>query len=587
MGDLQDSELEIIVKIRTIQFNNHKLLGNLRLDFVDLSTDKPFDTVILAGENGSGKTFILEEIYSTLGEPDLDKQNRDATLELQTDGNDLQTIRERLNASNLSIPSERITAQYSYHVPGSWHNLSIKLTNQEGEVNRNAFDYLGRADDKPKPFRVFLSEAALNFQAHEIDTVGASGVDANVGARRGGAKLAEEITQLLVDIRAADNEDLAKWCAAHPGAAPLPDVHEKRMKRFREAIEFMFPNKRFKTVSRESGKLRVEFEEHGKTTTLNELSTGEKQIVFRGGFLLRDLASVQGGIFLIDEPELSLHPNWQARILGFYQRLLQRGGGATTQLIVATHSPFVVHDQPSAKVVILKRNQDTGAVEVDPEPSYPTSGQARVIHSLNVEALIERSQHDLVVLVEGETDKTILGHAWSKLYPGVAPFFELRAALGHTAIRTILNEAQVFKKNPTKKLVGLFDFDTAFSEWKGTWNNTKKRVVVDPARCLVKKHDKHDGWVMLLPVPANRSHLANERLGAASALSIELLFQDGDHLPGMILQEPLPAPDAFKPRMNDTRKVEFAEHVKHLPAASFDAFKPIFDRWRDIRDGRL
>ena len=50
------------MKILKMQFHGHNILGDLSLDFTD-ETGNPVDTVILAGENGCGKTLILEELY--------------------------------------------------------------------------------------------------------------------------------------------------------------------------------------------------------------------------------------------------------------------------------------------------------------------------------------------------------------------------------------------------------------------------------------------------------------------------------------------------------------------------------------------
>ncbi len=49
-------------KIRKISFHAHPILGNLILDFCDLSGNA-CDTVIFAGENGTGKSTILNELY--------------------------------------------------------------------------------------------------------------------------------------------------------------------------------------------------------------------------------------------------------------------------------------------------------------------------------------------------------------------------------------------------------------------------------------------------------------------------------------------------------------------------------------------
>ncbi len=68
--------------------------------------------------------------------------------------------------------------------------------------------------------------------------------------------------------------------------------------------------------------------------TLGMLSSGEKQIVI----LFTYLAFSPGKIFIIDEPELSLHPRWQEEFLNAVNEVMPKD----TQLIVATHSPAIV-----------------------------------------------------------------------------------------------------------------------------------------------------------------------------------------------------------------------------------------------------
>lgn len=67
---------------------------------------------------------------------------------------------------------------------------------------------------------------------------------------------------------------------------------------------------------------------------LELLSSGEKQIVI----LFTYLAFSRGNVFVIDEPELSLHPRWQEEFLGGVSEVMPKG----TQLIIATHPPAIV-----------------------------------------------------------------------------------------------------------------------------------------------------------------------------------------------------------------------------------------------------
>jgi predicted ATPase len=67
---------------------------------------------------------------------------------------------------------------------------------------------------------------------------------------------------------------------------------------------------------------------------IESLSSGEKQLII----LFTHLCFDGGNVFIIDEPELSLHPKWQEEFLPAFIKLTPPG----TQLIMATHSAAVV-----------------------------------------------------------------------------------------------------------------------------------------------------------------------------------------------------------------------------------------------------
>lgn len=574
------------MRIRSVSFEGHHVLGDLALDFSDPVTGTAATTVILAGENGTGKSLILNEIYRVLGEPDISHQRMAAvSFKLDIDAEEIplwqqqfDTLRDQPGAWDHSA-----SARLVLHPNASWapdSTIALEVAAQPASIP------LKRAFADPRLFRAFYSEAEISFQAGTVGNIGAGDLDKGPPFRRSKSELAREIAQLIVDIRAADNEDLTKWVEADPGVVPPDEVKEVRLKRFRDAIAYMFPTKRLSSVVRNNGHMRVEFNEFERTSDLETLSTGEKQIVFRGGFLLRDLEIMKGATILVDEPELGLHPAWQARILGFYRRLLPDTGPIPTQFIFTTHSPFVVHDQAQAKVIILKKDSATGAIQVDPEPSYPTTGQARVVNALNIPALVAQAAHDTIVLVEGTTDVSMVELAWEHLRGTPLPF-ELRAALANSAIRTVLKDDQLFAKNPGKRIVGLFDFDDAYNDWKGIWTNQGQIVSNNVSDGLVKRYPGKDGWAMLLPVPAFRAHLADEALGGDSALTIELLFCDADLIPGMLSYKRLPAAGATVPVVKPAMKTQFAAHARTLAKEAFANFEPLLQRIEDIRAGRL
>lgn len=79
----------------------------------------------------------------------------------------------------------------------------------------------------------------------------------------------------------------------------------------------------------------------------DKLSAGEKQLL---SFLCYNIFS-NNKIIIIDEPELSLHPDWQRKLLPL---LLKQG--RSNQFIIATHSPMIYSAYPE-KEFILSQNK--------------------------------------------------------------------------------------------------------------------------------------------------------------------------------------------------------------------------------------
>lgn len=77
------------------------------------------------------------------------------------------------------------------------------------------------------------------------------------------------------------------------------------------------------------------------------LSSGEKHIIIFFAYLILGMNENKDGIFIVDEPELSLHMKWQER---FSSDLLKVA--PNLQIIFATHSPEIVGEH-RRKIVIL------------------------------------------------------------------------------------------------------------------------------------------------------------------------------------------------------------------------------------------
>jgi predicted ATP-binding protein involved in virulence len=75
----------------------------------------------------------------------------------------------------------------------------------------------------------------------------------------------------------------------------------------------------------------------GKKFKISELSTGEQTLLSKVLYLF--LKEYKNKVILIDEPELSLHPSWQNKVLKIYENFAIKNN---CQIIIATHSPHII-----------------------------------------------------------------------------------------------------------------------------------------------------------------------------------------------------------------------------------------------------
>ena len=106
---------------------------------------------------------------------------------------------------------------------------------------------------------------------------------------------------------------------------------------FKDIVNDIFINKGV-TVS-ESGKIIITMD-NGTALQLNKLSSGERQILILFYILL--FHAEPGSLVIIDEPEISLHVTWQQRLGDVFLDICRL---RNLQMIVATHSPQVIHDK--------------------------------------------------------------------------------------------------------------------------------------------------------------------------------------------------------------------------------------------------
>ena len=125
------------------------------------------------------------------------------------------------------------------------------------------------------------------------------------------------------------NRIIQQLQAGHADAAQ--QLSEKKT-RFQDIVDDLFTETGKKIVRTEN---EIRFSQIGETLVPYQLSSGEKQIL---AILLTVLVEDnQPYVLFMDEPEVSLHIEWQKRLIDLCIEL-----NPTVQIILTTHSPAVV-----------------------------------------------------------------------------------------------------------------------------------------------------------------------------------------------------------------------------------------------------
>lgn len=319
------------MKIKSIYIKNIKALKDFKIDFNS-------SVNVIIGENGLGKTTILETIYNIITSNKKfleDESSEGCNLEVLFTEDELNIVnkyRNRLKKftfkteENLIVCNHEIKKEINLH---KQFKYSIGLKNWVRKV-------------------VYLP-TDVNFKKHKVETAKKIENSKELGVILNSDEMSLNLKEYLVNIHYKDLEDMSI------GETPY------RIQRFKQLYNNFFDEKEFLGVKDFEPLFKIKAT--GEIHSADELSAGEKQIFFRGGSLLQ--MDLNDSIILIDEPELSLHPEWQQKILEFY-----KGIGENNQIIIATHSPHIVSSCKKEEVIVLDRENGKTIVKGNVEETY-------------------------------------------------------------------------------------------------------------------------------------------------------------------------------------------------------------------------
>ncbi len=334
------------MKIKTVKWKDHPILSDLILDLAD-SNGTPYETIVFAGENGTGKSTILEELSSFLN---LGSFKNFEYIEYIVDGNTYKAI----------PPTDGINHQNFFDIEdsnGQITKIRSDRQNRKQELESNTIDL--------RHYGCVFSKARSDYKTKKITTTTISTLD----QEKYDTDTNDDFTslkQLVVDVVNQDNSDYMETNRAL-GSNPKSWIDfypTSKIFRFKNSFDTFFDSLAYDKVTDLQGEKTILFTKNGTSIPVDELSTGEKQIVFRGIYLLKNSNLLQGAAIMIDEPELSMHPKWQRKILQYYKGLYTQNGQQNAQLFFATHSDHVLKEALSNQTenIVITLEENNGSI---------------------------------------------------------------------------------------------------------------------------------------------------------------------------------------------------------------------------------
>lgn len=162
---------------------------------------------------------------------------------------------------------------------------------------------------------------------------------------------------LYLPVQIGDTDNVEEKIAEHyKKKAKEYDSFKKSLAELQNYMDKIFQDLEltFKIDDVDDDKKKVFFKNaNGEIFGAEALSTGEKTLLSKVLYLY--FSELKNKIILIDEPELSLHPAWQNRVLKLYENFAIKNN---CQIIIATHSPHIIGSAKNESIRVLQKNRE-------------------------------------------------------------------------------------------------------------------------------------------------------------------------------------------------------------------------------------
>jgi predicted ATPase len=341
------------MRVKSIYLENVRGLPPIALDFFDPVTGQIRPRTVIAGSNGTGKTTVLDTIY-TLMDLNLTVAKPRKPLEPWLIPNQVRVKLELYDWPTWAQP-----AGWSLVIalgPELWLSQidarqRICITGDAPDNwSRSAYRNLSEAEDLEYLNQLFQRErfegmpTTLYFPSEQRE----------LAAKEKGQIVAESREHVWT-WRFSDTKRWSGSLESFLVAMDYRDLMAQREGRtdgsefqpFLKVVNRFLQGKQIVGVDQRSFRVQVRADD-GQEFGVDQLSSGEKQILLMLGEIQRRIS--KGSIVLIDEPEIHLHPRWQRLLV---RTLTDLCALHDAQLIITTHSGEIANAVYEHELILL------------------------------------------------------------------------------------------------------------------------------------------------------------------------------------------------------------------------------------------
>ena len=279
------------------------------------------DTNILIGKNGTGKSTILKLIHACIN------NDEDVFNDFNRPAIDLKIIkyyddnlkRDIIVSENKSFPDVK----------------SILIDTFDGKAlkcEKNKSDLDCKLSKLVKEFGKYQRELTKNFEKESQE-------------------INEKISNIVENIASATSPQLQEFQELKIKENLIKKNIYKSINLFKEIVdEFLLDTNKEVILDDNKEPLLIQLIKD-KHLSLDKISSGEKQILII--FLTILLEKDEPFILLMDEPETSLHVEWQSKLIESIKRL-----NPNIQIIIATHNPLLMLNRNSDEIGVIEIGEE-------------------------------------------------------------------------------------------------------------------------------------------------------------------------------------------------------------------------------------